>query len=516
MNSRILRNRKVRLGKNKAESQVALPASIDELISFIKAQFGESNDIVYRDLILGVSTIRAVVVYIGTLAKTDIINTQIMESVFRMDHVDNPAAEEDLMDFYALRLLPVGNISKIGSEQELIEVLLGGDTIFFMDGYSTAIAISTEGSKQRAILEPEVEHEVRGPRESFVENIYTNMAMIRRIINNQNLRFLSFKLGDMTNTEVTVTYLYGHADPEIVAEIKKRLDRIQLDGMLESLYVEEWIEDHPNSVFAQIDHTERPDRVAAMLLEGRVAIMVNGSPWVLIVPTLFVQFFTSSGDYYTHYYFATFIRWIRFVAFVFAMIVPAFYIALITMHQEMIPTPLALRIAGDRSGVPFPAIVEALIMELAFEILREAGIRLPKVAGQAVSIVGALVIGEAAVQAGIVSPVMVIVVAVTGISSFAIPQFSLGMTTRILRFPLMILASIAGIPGITIALLVILTYMASLKSFGVPYLSPVAPFVRKDVHDTFFRAPWKKLSKGKHLFGRENKVEQGSEFETEE
>ncbi|GEC91517.1 spore germination protein [Brevibacillus brevis] len=515
MSFHYFRKRKIRIANKPESVSSPIPSSVKDLLAFMKTAFGESPDIVFREFILGVTNTPAAIVFIRTLVNTDTINNQVMEAALRIRKEDSFTPHADLLDELTQRLLPVGNVTKISSTQELTVALLHGNTLLFMEGYSTAIEISTSGAEERSISDPNVEHEVRGPRESFVENMQTNMSMVRRKINNQNLRFLSFKLGNVTHTDVCIAYVHGIADPSLIVEIKQRMDKIEVDGLLESLYVEEWIEDHPASLFAQIDHTERPDRVAAMLLEGRAAIIINGSPWVLIVPTVFLQFFTSSGDYYINHYFSSFLRWIRFVAFVFALTIPSFYIALITMHQEMIPTPLALRIAGDRSGVPFPAIVEALAMELSFEILREAGIRLPKVAGQAVSIVGALIIGEAAVQAGIVSPIMVIVVALTGISSFAIPQFSLGMTARLLRFPLMLLASIAGIPGITVALLTLLTYLASLKSFGVPYLSPLAPFVAQDMKDSLFRASWRKLAKGIHSFGK-NTGQGISEFDAED
>lgn len=514
MNFNLIRKKKIYIGNREETISSPLPSSIDELITFIKNEFGESPDIVYRRIILDTSDAPAVIIYISTLVNMETVNQQVMESIFRIESDDSQSPSEDMIDLFVLRLLPVGNIAKIDTNQELIAALLQGDTLFFIEGCFKAITINTGGSETRSIQQPDVESEVRGPKESFVENIHTNLSMIRRKINHQNLRFLSFKLGNVTNTNVSIAYLHGTTDPSLIAELKKRIDKIQADGILESLYIEEWIEDHPSSLFAQIDHTERPDRVAAMLLEGRAAILVNGSPWVLIAPAVFLQFFTSSGDYYTNHYFATFLRWIRFISFIFSLTVPSFYIALTAVHQEMIPTELALRISGNRFGVPFPAIVEALAMELTFEILREAGIRLPKVAGQAVSIVGALIIGQAAVEAGFVSATMVIVVALTAISSFAIPQYSIGMTSRLLRFPLMILAGVLGIPGITVALLALLTYMASLKSFGTPYLSPLAPFELQDMKDTVYRASWRKLAKGIHRFGQ--KSTQGSEFDAEE
>lgn len=495
--------------RQKEEKVLLIPPSINDIEEYIKDVMGESTDIVYRCVTLGEGNLSAAIVYVESLVDQEKVNEQVMKAVLSLEH--DLSANIDVIDFCAMKLIAVGHISVVDSRQELIHSLLLGKTLLLVNGHSKAICIETAGWESRSISEPSVENEVKGSRESFVENLGVNISMIRRRIKNENLRILSFRLGTITKTEIRIVYLHDVADALLVEEIKKRLNRIHIDGVLESFYMEEWIEDHPNSMFPQVDYSERPDKVAGMLLEGRIAILTDGTPWALLAPAVFFQFFTTSGDYYSNKYFATFLRWLRIVAFLFALTIPAFYIAVTTMHQEMLPTSLALRIAGARSGVPFPAIVEALILEISFEILREAGIRLPKVAGQAVSIVGALIIGEAAVEAGIVSPIMVIVVALTGISSFAIPRYELAMAVRILRFPLMLIASIVGIPGITVLLLILLTYLVSLNSFGVSYFSPLSPLRIIDVKDTFFRASWRSLAKGIHNFGV--KPNQGSEFD---
>src|SRR5690606_20117819 len=253
--------------------------------------------------------------------------------------------------------------------------------------------------------------------------------------------------------------------------------------------IEQLIEDETFSFFPTVYHSERPDVVAANLLEGRVAILINGSPFVLTVPALFIEFFQAADDYYMRFEISFAIRILRSLIFLISMIAPATYVAITTYHQEMIPTLLIIAIAAQREAVPFPAFFEAFIMEITFEILREAGVRLPRSIGQAVSIVGALVIGQAAVEAGIVSPAMVIVVSITAIASFATPSFSMAIAARLIRFILMLLAAIMGMYGIIVGLMIITLHLCSLRSFGIPYMAPLAPLMFRNIGDTFVRVP---------------------------
>ncbi|WHY75225.1 spore germination protein [Neobacillus sp. WH10] len=481
--------------------------SLDKNIQLLISKFGESSDFVYHRFNLNLHNTPAALIFLDSLVDTEIINNQIMRFILQLEDDPSLSKSKNIVDFIFMNLLQFTNIYKLNDTDNVIRALLYGDTVLFVEGQDLVLGIRTGQIKTRSISDPSIENEIKGPRESFIEDIHTNMAMVRRKIRNENLRFLNLQIGDITQTGVCIGYIHGIADAALVSEVKERLGRIQIDGVLDSAYIEELIQDHPYSPFSLVDYSERPDKTAAMLLEGRIVIFVDGTPLVLIVPVIFMQFFSTSGDYYLNFYFASFLRWIRLAAFFFALTVPSLYIALTTMHQEMIPTQLALRIAGSRSGIPFPALVEALLMEVSFEILREAGVRLPKGAGQAVSIVGALIIGQAAVEAGIVSPILIIVVSLTGISSFAIAKYEIGLTVRLLRFPLMIISSILGIPGITVAILALLVYMVSLKSFGVPYLSPLSPMTKSDLKDTLIRASWRKLAKSKHFFNKENEFD---------
>jgi spore germination protein KA len=309
-------------------------------------------------------------------------------------------------------------------------------------------------------------------------------------------------------------YLNGVAYEATVNEVKQRLLKINIDGVLESGYIEELIEDNSLSPFPQVDHSERPDKVSAAILEGRIAIVIDNTPFVLIVPAIFIQFIQSPDDYYERFPVGSLTRIVRLAAYFTSMTLPALYIALTSFHQEMIPTSLALSIAASREGIPFPSIGEAFIMEATFEILREAGLRLPKQAGQAVSIVGGLVIGQAAVEAGIVSQIMVIVVALTGISSFAIPAYHAAAAGRLIRFPLMILAAVLGLPGILAGLTIILIHLSGLRSFGINYLDPFTSPNVDQLKDAAVRAPWWTMFSRPGNVARKNalRVAYGSKF----
>lgn len=312
------------------------------------------------------------------------------------------------------------------------------------------------------------------------------------------------RIGRYTQTEVIVTYLEGIANPDVVKEALQRLERIDTDSILESGYIEEYIEDVTYSPFPTIMNSERPDAVAAGLLEGQIAILVDGTPFVLQAPVTFFRFLQSSEDYYQRFDIASFIRFIRYLSFFVSMLLPSLYIAITTFHQEMLPTTLLISLAAQREGVPFPAIVEAFLMEITFEVLREAGVRMPRVIGSAISIVGALVLGQASVQAGLVSAAMVIIVSFTAISNFVTPAVNMAVAARLIRFGLMLLAGTFGLFGILTGCMAVLIHLVSLRSFGVPYLTPVAPLVLSRLNDTFIRIPrWltfmRPLSKGNRM-----------------
>ncbi|WP_226529456.1 spore germination protein [Metabacillus niabensis] len=462
-------------------------------LSYIKEVIGNSSDIIIRDFKAGQSgLIDLGLIYTDGLADKSFVQDFVLDTLMvqiRNAEVDRPDIHTDLFEFIKAQTLPIGEIKEIVHFETLFFHFLSGDTILLMDGFPKCLAIGSRGWTDRGVQEPSSQTVVRGPKDGFSETLRTNTALIRRRIKDPNLWLETKQLGKKTKTDVAIMYLKGVATDKVVKEVHTRLDKIKIDAILESGYIEELIQDSTFTPFPTVFNTERPDTVAAAILEGRVAILVDGTPFVLVVPALLINFFQASEDYYQRADIATLIRLLRYLSFFLALLTPSAYIAVTTFHQEMLPTPLLISLAAQRDGVPFPAIVEAILMEITFEILREAGVRMPRAVGSAISIVGALVIGQAAVEAGIVTATMVIVVSLTAISSFVSPTFNMGIAVRILRFGFMILAGTFGLFGIILGLIAMVLHLSSLRSFGIPYLSPNAPFILQDQKDNFFRLP---------------------------
>ncbi len=459
--------------------------------------FRKCSDIVIRPFSIGGKCeVGTLLVYTDGLIEKGTVNNFLMRSVMLMlGEKEENLTKENAFQLLRDCVISIGEISELKTIEEAVDKILAGECIFMVDGHTEVLSLSVRGWESRAISEPPTEAVVRGPREGFSETLRFNTAMLRRKIKSPDLKIEMKTKGKFTKTDVAVCYISGLANQGVLHEVFNRLERIEIDGVLESSYIEELIEDEPWSPFPQMEYSERPDVVAASLLEGRVGILVDGTPFALIVPTIFVQYIQSAEDYYQRFYLSSVFRIGRFIALNIALLLPSVYVAATTFHQEMIPTPLLISIASQREGVPFPALAEALVMELIFELLREAGVRLPRPIGQAVSIVGALVIGDAAVTAGLASAAMVIVVSVTAIASFALPAFNMAITLRILRFPMIILAGTLGFYGIMLGLLAILIHLTGLRSFGVPYLAPVSPFRLSEWRDVLVRVPWWAMDK---------------------
>ncbi|MHB8124479.1 MAG: spore germination protein [Desulfitobacteriaceae bacterium] len=473
-------------------SMPTVSKNIEENKAVLQQALGNSPDIVFRDIRIGKQQIKALVVFITGLADTASIAENVLKSLtFEIRCDDSIGLEQINLGLIKEHILTFAEIGEEINYEQLLKHILLGDTVLLIDGLETALVIFARSNTGfRAVGEPASENFIRGPREGFVEKLQSNRSMIRRKLRSPKLRFQDLTIGTISQTTVCVTYLEGIADKQLINEVLERLSRIKIDGILESGYIEEFIQDAPYSPFPTLRTTERPDTVAACLLEGKVAILIDGTPWVITVPGTFMEFLQASEDYYQSYIYSFAVRTIRYMSFFITLFLPSVYIAILTFHQEMLPSSLALSLSTSRQGIPFPALVEALIMEVAFEILREAGLRLPRPVGQSVSIVGALVIGEAAVRAGIVSPAMVIIVSTTAIASFTIPGFSLGIAIRLLRFPIMMLSASLGLYGLIVAGFAIFVHMSTLRSFGVPYLAPVAPANLAGHKDLFFRVPW--------------------------
>ncbi|WP_035571353.1 spore germination protein [Halonatronum saccharophilum] len=479
--------------KGKNINNKTLDSNLDKNLAYIEGIFNKVSDFAVKEFIIkGDRPIKAGLIYIGGIVEETIVNDVILKQLMvtsRDRSIDNDISNTGYLDKVEGILLNVSGVQREHRWAELIDYILCGHAILLVDGERDSLVLDIHTREKRSVADPETETVVRGPREGFIEDYNTNLALIRTKIKTPDLKYESFKLGRVSKTHVTIAYIEGIADDKLVEETTKRLESIDIDIINESGIIEQLIEDNPFSPFPQMLNTERPDGVAAALNEGRIAVITDGTPFVLTFPAVFFHFLQANEDYYERGLFPTAVRLLRYMAFLIALLGPATYISITTFHQEMIPSALLISIAASRSGVPFPAIIEALIMEVAFELLREAGLRLPKPVGQAISIVGALIVGEAAVQAGLVSQAMVIVVALTGIASFIIPSHSMGTGVRLLRFPLMLLAAGWGMFGITFGMMLLLIHLSSLRSFGVPYLSPVSPTHPIGFKDVLFKAP---------------------------
>lgn len=491
-------------------SKEYLQTSLSLNLQTLRKLTGRSSDIVIRQIDISDNPLtKAAIVMLDGLIDDKTVNQFIIQMVLTDSNFQNYASGEMVFDYLEKKLLPISNVSSIYDWNDLFAKLLSGETIILIDGNEKALATSTRGGEQRSISEPGTEVSIRGPKEAFTESIRTNTSLIRKRIKNPNLWLETYKIGKVTQTEVNIMYVNGIANDKIVQEVRNRLKRIDINQIADSSFIEQLIEDQTFSTFPSVFHSERPDVVSANLMEGKIAILVDGSPFVLTVPALFVEFFQATDDYYTRFDIVIGIRFLRILIFFISLIGPATYVAITTYHQEMIPTMLIIAIAAQREAIPFPAYIEALLMEITFEILREAGVRLPKAVGQAVSIVGALVIGQAAIQAGIVSPAMVIVVAITAIANFATPSFSLAISSRIIRFGLMTLAAVMGFYGIITGLMIMVIHLCSLRSFGVPYMAPFAPLMIKNMGDTVIRLPLWALKSRPKLISQKNIQRQG-------
>jgi len=477
----------------KSSENVLLSSNLDENIKYLRSVFDRCNDVAMRSFQINAEEpIDGFLIYIDGMIDEKLTATNVLRSLQL-----NPAIlkgqeinRSNVFNIIKDSFLSTTEVHIVNDMTKVVENILSGQAVLLIEGTPQAIVSSVRQMEDRSVEEPQSEPLVRGPRDGFVESLRTNTTLIRRRLKTSRLKMEIFKVGTLSRTDVAVIYIDGIANDKIVDEVKRRIKRIEIDGVLESSYLEEFIEDDPSSIFPQVNTTERPDRMCACLLEGRVGILVDNTPICLIVPATFPQFLQSPEDYYNRFPYATFTRILRFVTMNIALLLPSAYIAVLTFHQEMLPTPLLISIAGQREGVPFPAFLEAIMMEMVFEFLREAGVRLPRPIGQAVSIVGALVIGQAAVSAGLVSSAMVMVVSLTAIASFTIPTISGSYAVRILRFPMMVLAASFGLFGIMVGLMAILIHVCALRSFGVPYITPLAPFSSSDFKDSFIRMPW--------------------------
>ena len=474
----------------------SITKNLDENLKTIKKMLGDPTDLVMRELIIGGIEKRAAIIYISGITDENLINNNILKVI----QENLKQFETDILDKIHSEVVAVTDTDKSNNLDDVSLAILNGNAAFYLEGYEEVLLMGTTGGESRSIEEPESETLVRGPRDGFVENIFTNMALIRRDIRDPNLRFKKHDVGKRSKQMLVVCYVEGITNPDLVNEINRRLRTMDIDYISDSSFVEQWIEDSIFSPFPQILDTERPDVVSAGLMQGKVGIIVDGTPFALVAPMSLSDGLSSPEDYTQRWMSASLLRILRFLAAFIAVFLPGLYVAFVSFHPGMIPSTLAYSIAASREGVPFPAAVEAILMAITFELLHEAGVRLPKVIGQTIGIVGGLVIGEAAVSAGIVSPIMVIVTALTAIAAFSIPTYSMSIAFRTFRFIVIIASGALGLYGIILVYIMMNIHIVNLKSIGMPYSTPFGPLFLKDLKDVVIRAPFTRLTRRpKHL-----------------
>ncbi len=473
-----------------------------------------NSDISVRefDLLARNKQYRAFIFYIDGMVDSNAINHFVLDPLMlrnRANTFNNPddyiikeavtnnivvrkVKKFDLTDYIYNHLVPQNNVKKIQKFEEVTSSVNSGNCALFVDTLDTVFDIDVKGFKQRSVDKAENEVVIRGPQEAFTETIRTNTSLVRRIVNNENLIIENIEIGKLSKTKCGICYIKNIANDDLVNEVKYRLNNIDIDYLTSSGQLEQLIEDNGNASFPQIIATERPDKTSNHLLEGRVAVIVNGSPYALIVPGTFIDFLSSPEDANLKYQYANLSKAIRILAFILNLLLPGLYIAITNFHQELLPTELLFAIVASRETVPFPIIFEIFMMEISFELIREASLRVPSAIGSTIGIVGALILGQAAVEASIVSPILIIVVAITGIASFAIPDFSLGFHCRILRFIYILLGYWTGFLGISIGLFVHVAFLCNLKSFGAPFLQPFVPATNRDNKAYFLAPAWKR------------------------
>jgi spore germination protein KA len=483
--------------------EVALSTSLEDNLSYLKHTFESCEDIVYQ--FTEIQQIKVCLVHLANIK-----NEKVMFEIEQvLSSYKDEASKNNLSTFIDQRF-PFRSVKKMTDLNEVVDKVLDSQIVLLVDGLSNALLYQSNELTGRSIGEPSNERTVRGPQVGFVEDINVNLQQIRKRIKTPSLKVENLSVGKQTKTEIALLYLKGIANDDIVKEVHKRISQIQIDGVLDSQYIESMIKDSRVSPFPTIYSTERPDRVCASLLDGKVAILTDGTPYALTAPALFVEFLHSGDDYYNSSLVMTLIRWIRFLGLFVTLILPAFYVAMTTFHQDLLQTPLLIRIVSVREGLPYPVLVEAIFMFLTFELIREAGLRMPRTFGNAtITILGLVLISQAAVQSGIIGPALTIVVSVTALTSFILPNYAFHQIIRLCGIPLLLLAGLFGFMGIIVGLMFGLTHLVSLRSFGVPYFSPVSPANKEGWKDVFIRTPWWAMETRTPGLGVENFIRTG-------
>ena len=498
-------------------------------LDYIKTRYNIliNSDIILREFTLTArgKQYNAFILFIDGMVDSNIINDFVLESLMLKNKSnlyngnENRVISEaitnnitvrkvkrfDLVDFIYNSLIPQNNVKIVSTFDEIIAGVNSGNCALFIDTIDKAFNIDVKGFKQRSVSTPNNEVVIKGPQEAFVESIRTNTSLLRRIINNENLVIESLNIGKISKTYCAVCYMHNIANSNLVAEVKFRLNNLSIDSLLSSGQLEQLIEDNSQFGIPQILSTERPDKCTKYLMQGRVIVLVNGNPYALIMPATLIDFMSSPEDTNLKVLFGNFLKSLRFIAAFLTLLLPGIYIAVTSFHQEILPTELLFSILAARQFVPFPIIFELLVMEISFELIREAGLRVPSPVGPTIGIVGALILGDAAVNANIVSPILIIIVAITGIASFAIPDFSFGFHLRVFRFFFIILGFTAGFLGIGLGIFIYISMLCNLSSFGVPYTVPFAPTGDSKKNGYFIPPIWKQEYRASYLSPKKEK-----------
>lgn len=443
---------------------------IDENIKAVEELYANCGDVIKKEIPIGLGgNMRVYICYTDGLTDNDMIEQSLIRPLLLRNTVVD---QGNAFDYIWKQEIEIADLKETESFEDLILAMISGDTSVFIEGYAKGIIISSKKYPLRGISDPESEKGMRGARDSFNESLRTNTALIRRRIKDTRLKSEQTKVGVRSRTDIAIMYMSDLVRPDILEQVKKKIDEIKIDGIFDASMLEHLMENEWYSPFPQYQYTERPDKAASSIMEGRIALVVDNSPGVLILPVTLHCFFQASDDYYNRFYVASFERILRYIAAIITIGLPGLYVAIFDFHPEVLPTSLVLSFGAARMGVPFPTMVEILLMELAFELLREAGVRMPGQMGNTIGVVGGLIVGQAAVEAGLVSTIVVIVVALTAIASFSIPNESFTSAFRLLKFFLIFTCAALGIYGFFLGFLAIFIHLASLKSYGIPYLMP--------------------------------------------
>ncbi|GHU74540.1 spore germination protein [Clostridia bacterium] len=466
--------------------------------------FKDCGDFVSHEFDLGDT--KVYIAYIDMMTNRETIDKHIVEPILRAPITNN------LLDYLKKRGLSTADVSETDDIDEICNAVLTGDTAIITDAIPKALVISTKGFPNRGIPSAEIEVVVLGSKEAFSEVFRFNTALLRRRIRDTRLKVKQVTIGTRSRTDIAVVYLDDIARRSVVRDILRDLNEIRTDAIFDSGYISQFIESRPFSLFPQTQVTERPDKASAAIMEGRIVIVVDNSPFVVIVPATLTTFFQSSEDYYEKFQIMTFLRALRYACAFIAATLPAFYIAALYNPSE-VSALLVFKMAQARAHVPVPAALEVLLMDIGFELIREASIRLPSPIGSTLGIVGGIIVGQAAVEAGLVSPIVVIIISLTGIAGFAIPNVSFVASIRLVKYFLILSTWFLGMFGFYAGVLVVLTHLASLSSFGIPYIFPIcsSEVGKTDLKDTIFRAPLFHMKKRPFFAAPANNIRQGGE-----